>query len=209
MIYRQFLEFYRQFTKACWQRRRKNLSFAWLLIFPATAFAALQTPSAHPVVTLKSGVTAVEIQQRAGQFAGRRRRGGFAAGKNHDSTSRSFWSGTIRHCAARAARQFYGWRIMRIVRRSSWASRSIIPDSVKHLCVSGIFIDGNRTHQQRELWQLQGEGSEIRNNGITVQNVSDSIVEDVTCAHCRSGGLVTTLDMRRLTVHDLIRSTTI
>ena len=73
----------------------------------------------------------------------------------------------------------------------------------QNLRVSGLFIDGNRNHQQRELWRLQGEGSEIRNNGITVQNVSDSVVEHVTCARCRSGGLVTTRGVRRLTVRDL------
>jgi hypothetical protein len=72
--------------------------------------------------------------------------------------------------------------------------------TVKYLCVSDLFIDGNRTHQPRELWRLQGDGSEIRNNGITVQNVSDSTVERVTCTRCRSGGLVTTRGVRRLTV---------
>ena len=75
--------------------------------------------------------------------------------------------------------------------------------TVKHLRVSGLYIDGNRFSQQRELWRLKGEGSAIRNNGITVQCVSDSIVEDVTCARCRSGGLVTTRNVRRLTVHGL------
>jgi len=75
--------------------------------------------------------------------------------------------------------------------------------TVKNLRVSGLFIDGNRHHQQRELWRFHGEGSEIHNNGITAQNVSDSVVEDVTCARCRSGGLVTTRDVRRLTVRDL------
>jgi hypothetical protein len=74
---------------------------------------------------------------------------------------------------------------------------------VKHLCVSGLFIDGNRREQQRELWRLEGEGSQIRNNGITAQDVSDSLVEHVTCADCRSGGLVTTRDVRRLTVRKL------
>src|ERR1017187_9339037 len=74
--------------------------------------------------------------------------------------------------------------------------------TVKDLRVSDLFIDGNRYHQQRELWQLQGESSEVRNNGITIQNVSDSIVEHVTCARCRSGGLVTTRDVRRLTVRN-------
>jgi hypothetical protein len=75
--------------------------------------------------------------------------------------------------------------------------------TIRHLKVAGFFIDGNRARQQRELWQLQGEGSEIRNNGITVQNVGDSTVENVTCARCRSGGLVTTREVRRLTVRNL------
>jgi len=75
--------------------------------------------------------------------------------------------------------------------------------TVKHLRVSGLFIDGNRHRQQRELWRLEGEGSEVRNNGITAQNVSDSAVEHVTCARCRSGGLVTTLGVKRLTVRNL------
>jgi len=75
--------------------------------------------------------------------------------------------------------------------------------TVRFLRVADLFIDGNRYHQQRELWRLQGEGSEIRNNGITVQNVSDAVVERVTCARCRSGGLVSTLGVQRLTVRDL------
>ena len=75
--------------------------------------------------------------------------------------------------------------------------------TIKNLCVAGLLIDGNREMQSRELWHLSGEGSEIRNNGITVQRVSDSVVENVTCSRCRSGGLVTTLDVRRLTVRHL------
>ena len=75
--------------------------------------------------------------------------------------------------------------------------------TVKYLRVADLFIDGNRRNQQRELWQTSGEGSQIRNNGITVQGVSDSTVENVTCARCRSGGLVTTLGVRRLTVRGL------
>jgi parallel beta-helix repeat protein len=75
--------------------------------------------------------------------------------------------------------------------------------TIRHLRVAGFFIDGNRVHQQRELWREQGEGSQIRNNGITVQAVSDSVVEDVTCARSRSGGLVTTLGVQRLTVRNL------
>ncbi|HTR40133.1 MAG TPA: right-handed parallel beta-helix repeat-containing protein [Pseudomonadales bacterium] len=72
--------------------------------------------------------------------------------------------------------------------------------TIRHVRVAELFIDGNRSHQQRELWRESGEGSEIRNNGITVQNVSDSRIEDITCTRCRSGGLVTTLGVSRLTV---------
>jgi hypothetical protein len=75
--------------------------------------------------------------------------------------------------------------------------------TVKNLCVRDLFIDGNRRAQTRELWKTRGEGSQIRNNGITVQAVSDSKVENVTCARCRSGGLVTTLGVRRLWVQNL------
>jgi hypothetical protein len=73
---------------------------------------------------------------------------------------------------------------------------------IKHLQVSDFYIDGNRGRQPHELWRFRGEGSEIRNNGITVQNVTDSLVEHVTSAHCRSGGLVTTRGVRRLTVRN-------
>jgi parallel beta-helix repeat protein len=75
--------------------------------------------------------------------------------------------------------------------------------TIRHLLVTGFFIDGNRLHQDRELWRLKGEGSQIRNNGITIQGVNDCTVENVTIARCRSGGLVTTRDIRRLTVRGL------
>ena len=75
--------------------------------------------------------------------------------------------------------------------------------TVKNLRVSDLFVDGNRLHQQHELWRLKGEGSQIRNNGIQVQDVSDSTVENVICAHCRSGGLVTTRGVQRLVVKNL------
>jgi hypothetical protein len=74
---------------------------------------------------------------------------------------------------------------------------------VKNLQVSHLLVDGNRSNQQREIWRLSGEGSEIRNNGVTVQGISDSVIEDVTCARCRSGGLVTTRNVRHLTVRGL------
>lgn len=75
--------------------------------------------------------------------------------------------------------------------------------TVSDVHVDSLFIDGNRYGQQRELWQEHGEGSEIHNNGITVQRVSDSTVENVVAARCRSGGLVTTLGVQRLVVRGL------
>ena len=75
--------------------------------------------------------------------------------------------------------------------------------TVRGLCVRDLFIDGNRGRQQRELWRLAGEGDQIRNNGITVQGVTDSLVRNVTTTRCRSGGLVTTHGVRRLTVRGL------
>jgi len=78
------------------------------------------------------------------------------------------------------------------------------PREVKHLGVRDLAIDGNREHQQRERWKLTGqEGSQICNNGITVQNVTDSTIENVTTGHTRSGGIVTTANTRRLTVRGL------
>ena len=73
---------------------------------------------------------------------------------------------------------------------------------VSHLRVAGLLIDGNRVNQQQECWQCSGEGSQIRNNGITLQTICDSTVEHVTTLRCRSGGLVTTHVVRRLTVRD-------
>ena len=75
--------------------------------------------------------------------------------------------------------------------------------TIHDLRLSDLFIDGNREHQQRELWKLSGEDSQIHNNGITIQDVVGSTVERVTCTRCRSGGLVTTLGIRDLKVEDL------
>jgi polygalacturonase len=74
--------------------------------------------------------------------------------------------------------------------------------TLTNLHVTDLVIDGNRRQQQEECWQIQGEGSWIRNNGITVQGVTDSTIERVCAGHCRSGGLVTTYYVRRLTVRD-------
>lgn len=74
---------------------------------------------------------------------------------------------------------------------------------LRDLHVLSLAIDGNRQNQQRELWQLSGVGSEIRNNGITVQSVTGCSIEHVITARNRSGGVVTTLGVDHLTVRHL------
>lgn len=70
-----------------------------------------------------------------------------------------------------------------------------------HLCLADLFIDGNRQHQKVELWRFAGDGSEFNNNGVQIWNVTDSVVDHVTCCRCRSGGLVTA-SVRRLQIND-------
>jgi len=73
---------------------------------------------------------------------------------------------------------------------------------VHNLCVSDLVIDGNRSHQMMEQWLNPLNTSGIENNGIIIQCVSNSMVERVVAAHCRSGGLVTAVETRNLTVED-------
>ena len=81
-----------------------------------------------------------------------------------------------------------------------------VPDQrqrpTSHLRLADLCVDGNREQQQSELWRVAADGSVINNNGVEVRNVSDALVEMVTCCRCRSGGLVTSGGVRRLTVRD-------
>ncbi len=70
--------------------------------------------------------------------------------------------------------------------------------AVKRLSLSDLAIDGNRLGQQQELWETTPVGYQICNDGVIVRTVADSAVERVVAAHCRSGGLVVTLDCRRV-----------
>jgi parallel beta-helix repeat protein len=73
---------------------------------------------------------------------------------------------------------------------------------VTGLRVADLFIDGNRHHQMMEQWLDPRNNSGIENNGIIIQAISNSVVERVVAAHCRSGGLVTANGTRNLTVSD-------
>ena len=73
---------------------------------------------------------------------------------------------------------------------------------IANLRLADVVIDGNLDSQKAEKWQTAGEGSEIRNNGVTVRGVRDSLVERVTAFNCRSGGLVAEKGVQRLTVTD-------
>jgi hypothetical protein len=74
------------------------------------------------------------------------------------------------------------------------------PEATTQLRLADLLIDGNRDHQQVELWRTAKDGSLINNNGVDIRHVTDSKVENVTCYRCRSGGLVTSGGNRNLAV---------
>ncbi len=178
--------------------------FLCLLAFPAAFWGASLISATKPaVITLLPGATSVEIQQALDRLP--------ASGGEVVLPPGTFEVGQP-IVLRRDHESLRGSGDATVLRLADGANCPVIilgePINhprrlVKDLRVSGLFIDGNRYCQQRELWRLSGEGSEIRNNGITVLNVSDSVVEHVICSRCRSGGLVTTRGVRRVTVWDL------
>jgi Right handed beta helix region len=187
-----------------WATVLKSTACVWLLTFQGACLIAPQMPFLQPAITvLHPGATSAEIQKAldtlpesggevilpAGNFEVSQP---IVLRRDHQ-TLRGSGDGTILRVAD-------GANCPVIIMGEPVNNPQT---TVKDLCVAELFIDGNRFHQQRELWHLRGEGSEIRNNGITVQKVCDSVVENVACARCRSGGLVTTHDVQRLTVRNL------
>jgi hypothetical protein len=71
----------------------------------------------------------------------------------------------------------------------------------RNIHVSNLLIDGNRANQSSETW---GVVPAIRNNGIALRTVSDVVVQQVIVKSARSGGLVSELGCRRVTVRDFI-----
>jgi hypothetical protein len=181
----------------------KSILCVCLLILSTAGVVAPQIPAAKPVVvTLPAGANSAAIQQALDSLPERGGEVVLPPGifeirqpivlRRHHQTLRGSGEATV-------------------LRLANGANCPVIilgepvnnpKTTIKYLQVSSLIIDGNRRHQPHELWRLRGEGSEIRNNGITVQNVSDSLVDNVTAAHCRSGGLVTTRVVRRLTVRN-------
>lgn len=203
MFFRQNIEELRFRIAVLLELGRKFIYLSFFLVLSATIQAASNTPSPqNTIVTLKEGVTAAEIQNaldlltNGGQVvlpAGKIKLSEPIVLQHNDQTLRG---------AAGQATTLYLENNANcpVIIMGQPVNRPM--QTIRHLCVSDLFIDGNRTRQQRELWREKGEGSEIRNNGITVQNVSDSTIDNVTCTRCRSGGLVTTLGVRRLTVEN-------
>jgi hypothetical protein len=70
----------------------------------------------------------------------------------------------------------------------------------RHIAVRNLSIDGNRHNQTSEL---NPDNPALRNNGISLRRVEDCTVENVVITRCRSGGLVTELGCRRLTIRHL------
>jgi hypothetical protein len=84
-----------------------------------------------------------------------------------------------------------------------------IPDMTRrNIRVSSLTIDGNRYNQHgEECWGgACTSAAPIRNNGITLRRVEDVHIDHVTVVRARSGGLVSELGTRRLTVRDFAAS---
>lgn len=83
-------------------------------------------------------------------------------------------------------------------------STETIPSrSVHYVRVIDLMIDGNRANQTSEC--MGGPCSmefPLRNNGISIRRCVDCVVQSVTVYGAMSGGLVTELGCRRLTIRD-------
>ena len=79
-----------------------------------------------------------------------------------------------------------------------------VPTVTRHnVVVSDLVIDGNRQNQTFEC--LGGDctpSNPLRNNAITLRRVTDTRIERVSVFGARSGGLVSELTCRRLTIRD-------
>jgi hypothetical protein len=76
----------------------------------------------------------------------------------------------------------------------------------RHIRISDLVIDGNRTAQRMECWSGpcgSGGVANIRNNGISVRGAEDVQIDNVTIHSAASGGLVIEQGCRLITVRDL------
>jgi len=75
--------------------------------------------------------------------------------------------------------------------------------AIKHVKVTHLMIDGNRDNQTQECMGGECSGEfPLRNNGISIRRCVDCTVESVEVHSAISGGLVTELGCRRLTIRD-------
>ncbi len=77
----------------------------------------------------------------------------------------------------------------------------------RRIRVSDLLVDGNRSNQSFEC--LMGPctpTNPLRNNGLSLRRVEDVLIEHVIVKSARSGGLVSELGSRRVTVRDFTSS---
>lgn len=70
-------------------------------------------------------------------------------------------------------------------------------ERVKNVVIKNVILDGNRANQTEEIWQ---NGSQIRNNGITVRAGLNVVISNVTVRNCRSGGIVLEKDCSKVNI---------
>jgi hypothetical protein len=74
------------------------------------------------------------------------------------------------------------------------------PAQTSGIRLSGFFIDGNRECQQSEFSQTSPY---LRNNGVSVRNVSGAEIFDLTVHSCASGGIVLEKGCEKAFVHNI------
>jgi parallel beta-helix repeat protein len=75
-------------------------------------------------------------------------------------------------------------------------------EPVTNIDISRFVIDGNKDKQTKEHWKYLPNGV-VNNNGIIVQNASGVRIHDINMRNCKSGGLVTTLNVNYLSVSNV------
>ncbi len=107
---------------------------------------------------------------------------------------------TLRGCGAATVLYLVDGANCPVVVLGSPVGHAMAP--IKDLRLADLLIDGNRKNQQKEVWRYLTNGAGVFNNGVDVWDVDGATVERVVCCRCRSGGMVSSAQTRRLTVRD-------
>jgi hypothetical protein len=113
-------------------------------------------------------------------------------------------TGTMSNCVVKVPRRFFVSLMVRNAPVLILGQTVAVPSITRrNNHISDLMIDGNRANQTSEcMGGPCGPDHPLRNNGISIRRCEDCRVERVTIFSASSGGLVTELTCRGLTVRD-------